>query len=687
MGKPGDKNGDYYGYDLNSLDQQGNGQGWSMHTMPEDIYYTEADEAANPSPDGTRPSTQPAPETPAPDSDAAKGLMIDQIKLMIEGEQPGTTDDRALQWNNVAAMLNTVQTQMRGQTDQLDGDWESPYAKEQFLLKVGKSLAYLETWRRAAADNSSALTGLATAMREAQSKMRTLWSEYQQAREDGKYDFGDYAANMGKDYLNSFTLGLTGEGKTEEQHMDEIKEEYSQKARNLLSETATAYGPYLSKLGSGRSHKLNPQNSVYHPGAMGLPTPSMPAPPSVPGGLNGPGAFRGAPPPPPGTKPPNSDKLNQFTKNPPPAPRVNTPPTVNTPPVPAATPPVVPTSLVPPSPNGLRTPGAPPTPRLTAPSPGVLNAPSPAPAFNANNLGVLGNGPAFTNGNVPGGATTAPGAFRGGPPGLNGSTLGSNAMGSQFNPPPAPQSNQQKAPQRRKDTPSLNGPQMSGSMNPPPSPGSTERNRPGAQKQGLPPLRPGVEDAFQAPPSSATPSVLGDRKPAASRRNRPGALPPGASKVNPLVDDSIVPPVLANPHHKGPAKTYTEDLAARQRALQERKQRAERERSSEFGHNLPSGSAPVFEGRTAAKDTRDTKREKEASVPTALLGATAAAALDPHAAPARSADKVARDIRRQVEESTEEAWAAQQTPGGPVVEGRTEQEYRAEPKPNVTAKQ
>ncbi|MCP3805510.1 hypothetical protein NLX83_40220 [Allokutzneria sp. A3M-2-11 16] len=652
MGKPGDQNSEYYGYDVNQLDQQSNGTEGGQHsgaTPAWSKYYTESWEHANP----RGQEQQPPRETPAADKSDAD---IEAIKLQIMGEQPGTAEERAFQWRALAAMLDSVQTQVRTQTDQLDGDWESPFAKESFLSKIGKSLAFLEVWRRGAAENSEALDGLAKTMRNYQDRMTTLWNEFKP-----KYDGA--SASLGDHIVGFFSLSTAS--KENAKAKQEVRDEYSVKARKLLSEMAGEYQPYLGKLASGRAKMLAPQNAVFHPGALGMPTPTLPGVPGgAPGGPpGGPGAFKGSTPP---LAAPSDlgDQLRQF-QQPPPTPTPGPLPTL-TAPTPTMTPPPLPTTAPPPVlPGSLRTAGAP-------PAPGQLNAPNAANALNRG-LGVLGGTPPAANAH-------APGAFKGAaPPGFGGSTLGANSLGNPMTPPPAPQNGGKAAPRKqdRKDVPGLGGPQAPGQMTPPPAPQNGERKRPGAPGQPGTPLNPNVDNAFQAPPSSAAPSVLGGDKPVPAKHYRPGTAP---SKPNPA-GDFVPPPVLANPHRTGPAKTHTEDLAARERALREQRRLDEqRGRNSEFAVGQPTGTSPVLEGRSAPKKATDAKREKEAAVPSALVGATGPAVLDRHAEQ-RSADQRARDIRRQVEHSTEEAWAPQE--GAAVLDRRDEQEYRAEPKPTV----
>ncbi|SDM80564.1 hypothetical protein [Allokutzneria albata] len=669
---------EYYGFDPRTINQTRR-PGFIGPVASPDTY---SDRLAREQAKQLKPGEQaPKPQPRATDPGQLSGMDIKAIQKIVMGEQPGNADLRAGLWTNVAENLQHTATQLRQQADKLNVEWESPAAKEAAFMKLGKDLAYLDAWHKAATENSSALKGLASVMRQYQKEMAQLYQEFEDKHGEASPSIGDHLSGM---FLGTGTLE-----QKRAQAKQEVQDEYSVKARDLVRRMENEYSPYLGRLASAQSAILTPPNAVYNQQALGMPAP--PLPPTMGGGPPAPGTAPGAPPAP----------KNAPTPPPPPvAPRnaPTPPPVVPTVPPPVAPPPVapkappVPTGVAPPPlPDGLRTAGAPPAPgRLNAPTPGGLNAPTPGvinnpgapPAINGRSLGVLGNNPSLNAGAAP-----TPAAFKGGagaPPGLGGSTLGQNALGGQMTPPPAPQANQTKAPQQkqRKDTPGLGGGmQAPQQMTPPPSQGATERNRPGAPKQATQ-RNPDVADAFQAPPTNTSPSVLGDRKPSAPARR----ATPGKPDAQPLSGDSV-PPVLANPHRGTAPKTHAEQMRARERGLRERKERRrELERqNSEFGAPPPPIAEAVFEGRMAAKDPVDARREKEASVPQSLLG-TQPAVLDRRAAPPRSADQVAREIRKQVAESTEEAWAPQTAPGGPVVDKRTEQEYRAEPKPDVRAK-
>ncbi|WP_156051670.1 hypothetical protein [Allokutzneria albata] len=274
MGKPGDQNSDYYGYDVTRLDQQSNGTEPGQHsgsTPAWSKHYTESWEHANPQDQGD----QQRRETPPADGHS---MDIEAAKLQIMSEQPGTAEERA-QWRALAGMLQSVQTHLRSQTDQLDGDWESPFAKESFLSRIGKSLAFLEVWKRAATENSEALGGLAKVMRDGQSRMNTLYNEFVSERDAANYGFGDYAREWGENLIGLVDIGDMGE--YEETTIQRVRDDWSFKARKLLSDIAADYSPHIAKLSSGRAKMLVPRDAVFHPGALGLPTPPCPEPPAA----------------------------------------------------------------------------------------------------------------------------------------------------------------------------------------------------------------------------------------------------------------------------------------------------------------------------------------------------------------------------------------------------------------------
>ncbi|MFI0471054.1 WXG100 family type VII secretion target [Saccharopolyspora sp. 5N102] len=293
---------DYYGYNYDALENYSNGGG-AGPIGPDELYYSGQTDTGK-------------EYTGGPDSKRAGENDIGVIRRQIMGEQPGTADERGDQFANVATMLSHVQSQLRGQTESLKAEWDSPAAKDAFLSKVGETLAYLAVWENAASRTASGLHGLAAAMREAQEDMRALWAEYKQDL---------------RDVNSSFQHEVSMEGYSSaawEKALDKSHEKYNQKARELASRTADSYAPYITKLALGRAMKVDPLNAIQHPGALGLKPPKLPAAPGGPGGPGGmappdgaPGGPNGFAPPggPNGAAPPGGDGPGAPAGAPPPA--------------------------------------------------------------------------------------------------------------------------------------------------------------------------------------------------------------------------------------------------------------------------------------------------------------------------------------------------------------------------------
>ncbi|WP_093274576.1 hypothetical protein [Saccharopolyspora shandongensis] len=322
---------DYYGYNHDALENYSNGGG-AGPIGPDELYYSgETDTGKN--------------YTPGPDSKGAGDTTIAEIRRQIMGEQPGTADERGDQFANVATMLSHVQSQLRGQTESLKAEWDSPAAKDAFLSKVGETLAYLAVWESAASRTASGLHGLAAAMREAQEDMRALWAEYKQDLRDIDTSFQQQVS------VEGYSSGAWDKAK-EESH-----EKYNRKARELASRTADSYAPYITKLALGRAMKVDPLNAIQHPGALGLKPPKLPGAPGGPGGPGGMAPPDGAPGGPNGFAPPGPAPGGPNGAPPPGGDGPNAP--VGAPP-PAAAPPGAPKGSAPPGRGPGMPPGTPP---------------------------------------------------------------------------------------------------------------------------------------------------------------------------------------------------------------------------------------------------------------------------------------------------------------------------------------
>ncbi|GAB3579823.1 hypothetical protein GCM10027445_49100 [Amycolatopsis endophytica] len=662
---------------------------------------------------------------------SAEGI-ITLHQAIVEGEQPGTTADRATQWGNVQLMLQTVADNLREQTEALAEHWKSPGAKQVFLDKVGMTLGYLRQWQDAALHNSTALYGLSNTMYEAQARMQALYEEYKAAKKDAMdnatHDMGAfYEAKVGTKPGNAQDKLEAG---------NKVTEDYDKEARKLANEIAGEYAPYIYKLQTARAPKLEVLNAILHPEVGGSPRPpefnAPGAPGAPPGGSPGaPGNAPGAPGAPgdapnaPGDSPAFSTK-SAPTDAPtaPPGNAPTAPGNAPTAPAPPATPP----------------PAAPTTPPPTAPPPGNPPGINPAllglaggaaPMMNAFNggkaptaptFGGNGTGPNLFSGKAPNNApstlglnntpTPPPGAFNGKPPSFNqGNSLYPPGT---ITPPPGGQLPQQPQGKElsgnRPGAPTFNNSlpfdehlnlqassefRQSVNSAPPVPPGAESM---GVNGQSAPPMPPGGQSpmgqngrqmgtkpgaplmgdfsgqapAFQPPPSTAP--VLNNDKQRANRGGSAKEAPAGTREGMP--PGMGAPPVLSNPHRKAPAKTFSEWKAERKR----RKTQSGAGTQSEFAANLPVSTTQVFDGRYSAQEYVAGPANE---IPNFLHAPTpVVSAPDRHAKPVVHADRAQRVARKDEKAPVTDQTAFEvETPGGPVVAaGEQEKRYRpAEP--------
>ncbi|MEU6642101.1 hypothetical protein ABZ863_06080 [Saccharomonospora sp. NPDC046836] len=616
----------YFGYDFDSLRELQTG-GSTYGRSSSSPWYTSSE-------------AEPTAATPAPDDSDMNFRLIYQT---IKNERPGTAENRGRQWAAVATMLNTLKTQVRDQVSALDPDWASPTAKEAFLEKIGRTLAYVELWRQAAWANAGAHRGLAEVMREYQLRIEALKTEYDS-------DLAQSRRAIWR-YLDEYT--------TPETTMEDIDQlarehnwehelphdEFDQRARQLLSEMAGEYLPYLSQLNDGRPLKLEPFNAVLHPTALGTAIPDLTVPglpptdaPAVPVELMSalsvpppPAVANGAVPTPPSvpTPPPVSTSV-------PDVPDVPTAPSVPVPPVPTA--PTVPTVGVPGGVMPLGFGGA----AMAGLIPGItgLTTPRVAPNVTAPRpAGGLGQG--FGSQTPSGLASPASGL----PPGT-------------LRPPMPPGMPGQQA-QRKKDDkkpqvpPGTIGGRPPGGM--PSSPQAPAQERQPTNNRGARPNS-GVPAAFQ-PPLPPTSPVFNapDRK-----RNRPGGRHEAPlSTGRPIAG---APAVLANPQSAG--KPATEQITPAHPTETSRRQQG---LQPEFDVEAPA-AGPVLESRETAAP------QSVGEIPVVLRTAPAAPETPDHQVrpmvPADQAPRVAgeKPLPANVDQA---AWEVQ-TPGGPVVSGERE---------------
>ncbi|MEU3274457.1 hypothetical protein ABZ639_26745 [Saccharomonospora sp. NPDC006951] len=677
-----DPNWKYFGYDINTLRRNMSGEGLPSHAGVSVTYSGYWNQGKPLDEQQAAPYLSEEAQTPAPDSDAAESLTIETVKDRIMGEQPGTTSDRATQWFNIEAMLFFVQNELFNQTDALDAEWESPAAKEAYLMKVGGTLAHIEMWREAAEANQAGLSSLASAMTTAQTEMKDLWRRYQEAVSNAE-ERDPFADDPTRDYK-----APPFEGTGAEYGVARARWKYDKEARQLASATADSYADAISKLETARANRMTPMNAILHPEAAGIELPPMPpsggpgapgaptgfggSPPAAPGGAPPPPGFTGAPPPPPpaagGPRPPAGAPRapgapapsgpTATPRMPPATPAAGPPgaPSAGPAGAPGAVPPVAPGA------GGLRQPGAP-----TAQAPGA--APTPGRG--------LGTPPA-TGAGSPGGAPSAPP----GAGGLPGKTPPpGSGMPGKVMPPPAG-----GAPQKPKQ-----GKVLGDRNNTPAPPGTGQRGAP-PPAAGAPPARhnntPGstgrleTQDAFRPPPPPAS-SVLdtnnGSKKRAKAQAAAEAAerdLPPPPGAAPSLLSGARVEPKSKSTAKKQRKRPGTESAAV----------------PAEFLKGVDTGTAPVFEGRLASEKEQN-NRQPLGDVPAALRG-PAAASLDEHQRhSAPQADRTTRSVQQstaqgtpQTERHTADSWEVD-TPGGPVVSSAKRDQYRAEPKKILGTKQ
>ncbi|HVV11756.1 hypothetical protein [Amycolatopsis sp.] len=648
-----------------------------------------------------------AEETPGPDDSDTD---IEMINLEIKGEQPGTADDLSLHWGQVGLMLAGLQLQLRTQTQTMAEGWDSPAAKEVYLSKVGEMLAYLDVWQYASSVNSVNLATLAGIMREGQSKMKALYAEFQTAYEQSAKGPLKNAEVRGG--INSYEeeqdrkAGKLGDRNRTD---DEVRADYSRRARVLASDLATEYAPVISELRNGHAMIMDAFNAHIHPGAFGDPVPDMPSPNSVPTTVvSAPGSGPGSAPPvnPPGNAPnlPPHGAPNAPADGPPVAPNTApqsiaptdvpnvppvgagggptmSPPVVQPPPVPSLSTlaPFLAQSLV--TPNLLQ--------NLSKNGPNVQPPPTPdalgggtpggAPPLGSADLENMPNAMTAQNGMYPPGTISPP----------PGGTLSEEQLrqlqqggmpGSQLSPPPgmgqspqSPRDKQRPGAVGGRGPSSANG-QQPGSQFGSPPPGSSQMpSRQGQQAggAGLPgAVSPETAAAFQPPPST-TPSVLGNDK---QKRTRPGS--PAESVQNAYQGlGGATPPVLGNPRREGAGKGASKPRSMRKSF---RRKKVEPQEIPDFLSGLPAATAPILEGRVAPEPVGSV-----GEVPSSLLAPKhALPEPDKHARPVEHADRTTRVAQPQPADApaaAQNAWEVE-NPGGPMVAGHTPtKHHQAEP--------
>ena len=280
-------------------------------------------------------------------------------------------------WRRIEVLLGSVRSRLEQSARDLQTYWHSP-AGELFLRRVGAALYSIDEWRDVATNNKTIMEGVATAVADAQVRMLDVWTRYREEDEE-------HARRREFERHDSVWSSIWHGFKANPKNPEEIRDEYTEEAREIMRPLAEHYMDAGLALDRGKQYKgpTAAAAPVWDASDLGG-APTMPGGPAVPSLA---GAMPVTPPlPPTGPAPP-----------PPPGPQfagVGAPPLPTAPPAPPG-PPVPPGAAVPPG-GGLPT-GIPilPTP------PGVPVPPS-APARPGQ--------PASTNPPLPAGRPRPPAA-------------------------------------------------------------------------------------------------------------------------------------------------------------------------------------------------------------------------------------------------------------------------------------
>ena len=96
----------------------------------------------------------------------------------VMAEDPDSISTAADGWRAVASSLTAAAATVRRHGTTLEGQWESPQAKEAFLLKVGMLAASMDDWASKASTNATTLDTLHSTVKSRRERMRTLWFEF-----------------------------------------------------------------------------------------------------------------------------------------------------------------------------------------------------------------------------------------------------------------------------------------------------------------------------------------------------------------------------------------------------------------------------------------------------------------------------------------------------------------------------
>jgi hypothetical protein len=459
--------------------------------------------------------------TEAPSGDGKSGNTIEVIYSQIMDVEPAHISALADQWQNMYNLLDDIRTQILNESNALhDEHWKFSPARDAFLKSgPGTTLAYLDEWATSALSNQTALRAMVGIVREAQSKMKTLWSQYQQAVKDAQNVSGWTEAWEGFWHYNLIPGGDQSEynnavNADKAQQVNEAHYQYNLKAQQQAWDLSGKFFDTFGSFSSGHGPVFMPPDAVLNqPGHPPFPTIPGGSPGGTPGGPPAVPRPAPAPPPPPAVPPgtPGADgqqqklqdllqKLNSLPINPGTAPQA----------VPGAPPLLNPTALA----------------ALAA-----LAAGTPEIAPPPGTAGLSGTSAAFANAKLTGPASGI--LSRGaGVPELPGGMRSPAA-------PPLSRGNIRR-PGAGSGEPGEGQPNQGRRSN---------RDALGRARGGAP-SEPGLEEPFGRSPSGTAPPVLNNKRPNRPRVGSPEELTPettGEDRPTSALGSDTTPPVLRRP--------------------------------------------------------------------------------------------------------------------------------------------
>jgi hypothetical protein len=184
------------------------------------------------------------------------GKQFKELEVMVSNQQPFHISALADQFRNVRYLLNILQWEVRNRSNALFSDgWTDGKARDAFMVKgPGRVLAYLQNWAEQIKDNEKALRNLLDPIDESMTTMNRYVKEYEDKA--GKTDHFSFWENLG--------LADDQTGEVRQQIIDDrlkaLKEEYDQKARELVDKLAGAYYNSFMQMRHGVGAQYAPPN-------------------------------------------------------------------------------------------------------------------------------------------------------------------------------------------------------------------------------------------------------------------------------------------------------------------------------------------------------------------------------------------------------------------------------------------